>query len=300
MQVYDNHIHFDEGKCDSPDAFLEKTAAANVVGGTIISLYPASFRKYQDSKSNDYRQRIDQVLEYTSKTPGFNPFFWVDPKEENAIDQIVEAKKCGIKGIKVICNNFYAGDYIDLWQKVADENLPLLFHSGILWDEEPSSLYNRPLAFESLMKVKGLRFALAHISWPWCDECVALYGKFKHVSSYTGNETFRMYVDTTPGTPPVYRYEALRKLYCSNYPVKHGTIFGTDCSVNSYDTKWANAWLEQDSRIMQKIVDNYADCLLPNAYGAHNRDGLEDNVEGLLRAMFAENYLAFINGSVKV
>lgn len=295
MQVYDNHIHMRGGNSDSPAVFAEKAAAAGVVGGNVISISPASFRKY-DGTNQDYKELIDGVMKFTSEAPGFRPFFWLDPKASDAIAQIDEAIKCGIKGIKIICNNFYAEECMDVWRKIAAEDLPLLFHSGILWNEEPSSLYNRPLSFEPLMTVKGLRFALAHISWPWCDECVALYGKFKHVSSFTGNETFRMYVDTTPGTPPVYRRDALRKLYCSNYPIKHGTIFGTDCVTNNYDTGWAKFWIERDTQIMHDIVANFAECALPNAYGAHNRDGLEDDAEGLLRAMFAENYLEFVKG----
>lgn len=294
MQVYDNHIHMRGGESDSPEVFVEKAAAAGVVGGNVISVPPLSFREYPDT-CQENRARIDQVMEFTSKTPGFIPFYWIDPNAKDAIEQIDEAKKCGIRGIKVICNNFYAGDCMDVWKKVAEEKLPLLFHSGILWNEEPSSLYNRPLSFEALMTVKGLRFALAHISWPWCDECIALYGKFKHVSSFTGNESFRMYVDTTPGTPPVYRRDALRKLYCSNYSIKHGTIFGTDCISNNYDTAWAKFWIERDTQIMDDIVANFAECALPNPYGAHNRDGLEDNAEGLCRAMFADNYLEFVN-----
>lgn len=294
MEVYDNHIHLGYGQCDTPAVFMEKTAAAGIVGGNVISAPPASFRSCDDLKLLEYRARIDHVLKFTSETPGFNAFLWLDPKEKNAIEQIEEAKKCGIKGIKIICTTYYAEECMDVWQKVADENMPLLFHSGILWNEAPSSLFNRPLSFECLMNIRGLRFALAHISWPWCDECVALYGKFKHVSSYTGNETFRMYVDTTPGTPPVYRHDALKKLYCSNYPIKNGTIFGTDCVANNFDTAWAKFWIERDSKIMYDIVEDYAQYTLPNPYGKHNRDGLEDEAAGLLRAMFAENYLEFV------
>ena len=31
---------------------------------------------------------------------------------------------------------------------------------------------------EAGFDIPGLRFCCAHISWPWCEECVAVYGKF--------------------------------------------------------------------------------------------------------------------------
>ena len=298
MQVYDNHIHMMNGECDPPAVFLEKTAEAGVVGGNVISIPPESFRKFDDGTPQDHRATIDHVMEFTSQTPGFNPFFWIDPKSANAIEQVEEAKKCGIKGIKVICTNFFAEECMDVWQKVADENLPLLFHSGILWNEEPSTAYNRPPAFECLMNIKGLRFALAHISWPWCDDCVALYGKLKHVANQTGKETFRMYIDTTPGTPPVYRKDALRKLYYSYLGAKKSTIFGSDNCANNYSPAYTKRWIDADTMYMRELIANIHECVLPDANGVQKWTGEALDAEEFLRLMFAENYLEFINQSI--
>ena len=74
-----------------------------------------------------------------------------------------------------------------------------------MWDGKPSGPYNRPVGFESLLEVQGLRFCMAHVSWPWCDELVAVYGKV--LNGYTNRRdlTVEMFVDITPGTPPIYR-----------------------------------------------------------------------------------------------
>lgn len=76
----------------------------------------------------------------------------------------------------------------------------------------PSSQYNRPSEFEPLLEINGLKFSLAHISWPWCDELIAVYGKF--LNAYAGNpdHSVEMFIDITPGTPPIYRQEVLTKL----------------------------------------------------------------------------------------
>ena len=63
-------------------------------------------------------------------------------------------------------------------KEIAKLNVPVIFHTGILWDGRVSSNYNRPLHWESLLPITNLRFSMGHCSWPWVDECIALYGKF--------------------------------------------------------------------------------------------------------------------------
>jgi len=125
-----------------------------------------------------------------------------------------------------------------------------LFHSGILWNGEPSSKYNRPAEFEPLFHIEGLKFALAHVSWPWCDECIAVYGKFLN----SPNATAEMFIDITPGTPAVYREETLRKLFLVGYNVSSNIIFGTDNLANDYNSDWALEWIERDNQIYRNLA----------------------------------------------
>jgi hypothetical protein len=103
----------------------------------------------------------------------------------------------------------------------------MLFHSGILYDGRDTSRYNRPAEFECLLDVPGLRFAMAHISWPWCDEMIALYGKFQAAHGSRADVP-ELFIDTTPGTPAIYRRDALTKVFTVGFDVKHNVLFGSD------------------------------------------------------------------------
>jgi predicted TIM-barrel fold metal-dependent hydrolase len=102
---------------------------------------------------------------------------------------------------------------------------PCLFHSGILYFETFSSRFCRPAYYEALLQIPRFRFALAHVSWPWTDECLALFGQARSAKKM-GYSTAEMYVDITPGTPPDYRENALRHLL--NFGAEDFMIYGTD------------------------------------------------------------------------
>lgn len=153
-------------------------------------------------------------MEYTAKTPGFLPFFWLDPTESDAEKQVEAAVSAGVRGFKIIPNHFKVGDVLEILKEIACHKIPVLFHSGILFDHYESGQFTRPLAFECLINVPGLTFALAHVGWPWCDEYIAVYGKLRAAQSNVLHGLgLRMFAELTPGTPVVYRKEVLRKLY---------------------------------------------------------------------------------------
>ena len=260
--VLDCHIHIREQELD-----LERLSAqfkeAGVNGGIIISLPPEHFHGI--FKKGSPQQRLEQVLAFCEQKEELYPFFWVDPLEKDAIDQVKEAAAQGIAGIKIICDRFPPDNEqaIEVYRAAAQAGLPILFHSGILWDGAPSSPYNRPAGFEILLEVEGLRFSLAHISWPWCDECIAVYGKFLNAYSRRKDLCVEMFIDTTPGTPPLYRKEALTKLFTIGYDVQHNVMFGSDCYVNGYNADWVNEWVKRDTEIMNSLSlgQDMIDCV---------------------------------------
>jgi len=130
---------------------------------------------------------------------------------------------------------------------------PILFHSGILWDGRASASYNHPEQFEPLLEVANLRFSLAHISWPWCDELIAVYGKFLNARTSRPEVSVEMYVDLTPGTPPIYRRDALTKLFTVGYDVGQNAIFGSDCCAAGYNTSWTREWVQRDNGIYDEL-----------------------------------------------
>ena len=152
----------------------------------------------------------------------------------------------------IICTHFYPGDpaCLAVCRAAASAGKPVLFHSGILWNGAAASgIYNRPVGFEPLLEVPGLRFALAHISWPWCDECIAVYGKWEQASREAGWQGAQMFIDSTPGTPRNYRAKALESLIGTGYDVLHNLMFGTDNLAESYDVKWAREWAARDRAV---------------------------------------------------
>jgi len=288
IEFYDNHIHREYGPSDSPSVFFDKARSAGCIGGNVLSLGPKSTY----SKGFPWKERVDDILDFCSGLEGFSPFFWIDPTEEDAEEQADYAAAAGIRGFKVLCSRYAPCDGMKTYERIAGHGLPVLFHSGVLWDGHVSSAYNRPMAFEGLMEVKNFRFALAHVSWPWCDECIAMFGKIRSAQRAAAgsgeNCNAQMFIDTTPGTPYAYREGVFEKAYLIDYDLKERLVFGTDGICNRFDAVWAQRWLNWDLKIMRKIRASADDklpfpCDLPDA-------------EELFRKETQDNYLAFLTG----
>lgn len=257
--MQDLHIHTHAGPKDTPQVFVEKTRAAGVTGGAVFSIAPEG---YGPEKGEDQRwqARAEFIIDFTRQAPGFRPVLWIDPTDADVIEQVHGAAELGIKGFKIICNHFYPVEGMKAYQAIAETGLPLIFHSGVLYNSQPSSDFNRPMSFECLMDVKGLRFSLAHISWPWSAELVALFGKLNYLDHADPEGRSRMYIDFTPGTPPIFRRDAIRQVYMCGFKVKHRVLWGTDCLANHYSTEYATYWAKLDKGILDEI------SAAPNVY----------------------------------
>jgi len=242
----DGHVHIDAGAV-AQKRLLDEMRKAGVDGACLMSLPPSDARRASD--------RIGNVLSWTKGRKELYPFFWIDPTAEDAARQVEQAVISGVVGFKVICSKHAPDDprAMATYHAIAERGKPILFHSGILWDGRPSSAFNRPAAFECLLEVPRLRFSLAHMSWPWLDECVAVYGKFLRATISQPEEAPEMFVDLTPGTPPIYREEALTKLFTVGYDVADNVIFGTDTVTSGYNVRWSREWQVQDEAIMNRL-----------------------------------------------
>lgn len=248
--VNDVHIHICMGDGGKPEDLVPRMEAAGIDGGILFS---AMDWLNKDDKVYSPKERLDILFKWVEGKSNIVPFYWIDPVDKDAAGQAQMALEYGVKGFKVICCNHYPWDKraMKVYKIIADAGKPILFHSGILYNAGPSGWYNKPVEFEPLFYVEGLRFALAHISWPWCDELISVFGKYKygHRKEQLGVE---MFVDICPGTPRIYREEVLTKLLTIGFDFEDSMLFGTDC-ISNYRTEHAKGIIDRDNKIYDKL-----------------------------------------------
>jgi predicted TIM-barrel fold metal-dependent hydrolase len=254
-KIFDMHTHLFSGRLKDGNisaGLLERLKASGISGAAVFSLPPKEM-KMGNTFSGE--ERLEHVLAVTGKYPeSLYPVLWIHPDEKNVNQLIKTAVARGIKGFKIICNNFYVYENksMDILSQIAETSLPVCFHSGILWDSNVSGEYNRPLNWESLITIPNIRFSLAHCSWPWYDECLALYSKLLFLANQK-DFSCEMYLDLTPGTPASYRRDLLTKLLTSDFDVAHHMMFGTDCTAEDYRIEWAKKWIDKDNEIYDEL-----------------------------------------------
>ncbi len=251
MTVFDVHIHAFNVTPD-PKGLLAKMEQVGIFGGCVFSNWP---KRANAALGTDFDTRLNEVLAWTK---GYEdrlfPVMWIHPYEEDILENIEKAVRAGVCAFKIICTDFYVYEErcLAVLKKIASLGKPVFFHSGILWDGQVSSSYNRPINWEALLEIDGLRFSMGHCSWPWIDECIALYGKFMNAGTVRSGSA-EMFFDITPGTPEIYRRELLTKLYTLGYDVGDNVMFGTDSTAHIYRTEWPAQWLRTDGEILDLL-----------------------------------------------
>ena len=134
-----------------------------------------------------------------------------------------------------------ADGYIPLDEQIAE------------FDLKNKSLLDLPDSSIAVRAVDGLKFSLAHVSWPWCDEHIAVFGKLRQAYKQRSDLALEMFVDLTPGTPVIYRQEVLTKLFTVGYQVEDNIFFGTDNSTGDYNATWAREWIARDNEIYRQL-----------------------------------------------
>lgn len=260
MKIIDMHIHAWGTKPD-PDYLIAQMEKAGVWGGCVMSYRP---KEADPENGLTFLERVEEALAWSKGYEGrIFPLVWIHPAEENLCENVKMAVEKGICGFKMICHNYdvFEERCMKVLETIASLNVPVFFHSGILWDGTDSSKHNRPVHWEALAQIPGLRFSLGHCSWPWIDECFAVYGQFLNAQSH-GNPP-EMFFDTTPGTPEIYRKDLFSKLFVGGYDTGYNVMFGSDCFAHDYKPAWAEKWLKIDQKLMQemgvskKIFENY-------------------------------------------
>ncbi|MBP3300511.1 MAG: amidohydrolase family protein [Clostridia bacterium] len=257
MKIYDMHIHSwartKYMEKPDPEAILANMAQAGIYGGCIFSNPP---KEEHPVLGSSFEARMEELRGWTEGyTHRLFPILWIHPDEENIPEKMEQAVAAGVMGFKIICNNFYVYEEkcMRLLRKSAELNKPVLFHSGILFDNQVASQYNRPLNWEYLLTVKNLKFSMGHCGWPWTDECLALYGEFKFAPALPKEEAPEMFLDLTAGPQEPYRKDLMEKIYGMSWGIDDHLMFGTDCSADHYNPKYAKKWLDLDGAAMDGL-----------------------------------------------
>ena len=134
---------------------------------------------------------------------------------KRAVDLMIrEAERCyrelGLRGVKIVPDGWYPNDprVTPLYQALADLGMYVVFHVGIFLDGGQGS-YCRPTFYEAVHRVPGLRAQLAHLGWPWVDECLAVLG-METIFKGPDPQNWQLRADVSFGMPDAWQLVLLR------------------------------------------------------------------------------------------
>jgi predicted TIM-barrel fold metal-dependent hydrolase len=178
-----------------------------------------------------HKQSVDNLVKMCAPDPErLIGFAWIEPTLPDAVEGVEYAfGEHNLWGVKMIPNHWFPADERAqaCYAKMEEFEKPLLVHTGILWGLSDTSQHCRPAFFEILLEYPKIRFAMAHMSWPWTDECFAVCGKFRAAAGRDESRTWTSFVDITTGAPRIWKVDALRKAL--SYLGNDQIIYGSDC-----------------------------------------------------------------------
>ncbi len=192
----------------------------------------------------------------------FFGFSSVDPfKGSAAVATVHEAVRLGLRGLKLHppAQGFSPNErrFFPIWEAAQELGLVLLVHTGFtgLGAEQPGGMglklrYGNPMLLDDVAaEFPDLRIILAHPSWPWQEEAIAVA---RHKSN--------VFVELS-GWSPKYLPESL--LAAIRGPLADRTLFGTDFPFLTPD-KWLADWegLGMPEELTRKILYENAARLL--------------------------------------
>jgi uncharacterized protein len=217
--VIDAHVHIKGG--EKGEDILRALDAVGLERIVLISTAPHYELGYPLLRATPTPERdahgpvIDELARIVAADPErLVGFAWIEPTLEDAVPAVDYALgEKGLWGIKMIPTHWYPRDERAqaCYARIETHRRPLLFHSGIMFGQNLTSEYCRPVFFEIMLHYPGVRFALSHIGWPWTDECFAVCGKFRAATEYDPTREWTSYVDLTSGAPRLWKVDALRK-----------------------------------------------------------------------------------------
>ncbi len=240
MKVIDIHVHV-EGTI-TPQQVEEFLEQSKLAGTVLLSRNPTGME-------DGGKRSIEELAEVRRKIGDrVFPFAYLDPAHPQAPRLLEYAvRQCGFVGLKMLPQTFHPADVCarTMYEVAGKLNVPLIMHTGILWLPGNNTNNCRPGNMDVMWDYPQTRFAMAHIGWPWTDECIAQAQKLRTLRG----DVDQAFVDLTPGTPPSYRHDALAK--CIENVHADFMLFGSDCFLP--EEKHAPRWL-RDKEIFDRLA----------------------------------------------
>lgn len=131
--------------------------------------------------SNDYIGKLLQ--QYPDRLIGMAGH---DPLRGGPYEAVEELERCvkelGMSGMKLYptYDHFYPYDerLFPLYEKAIELDIPLTFHMGFTGIVNAPMKYQFPYLLDEVgIRFRNLKVVVAHIGYPWLDECICLVGK---------------------------------------------------------------------------------------------------------------------------
>jgi predicted TIM-barrel fold metal-dependent hydrolase len=244
MRIVDCHVHV-MGEVDTK-ALLKQMDSSGIARMLIVS----DTERVSLGKT---RQNLLATKRIFDAAPDrLSGLAWVNPTIPGMAGLAEEALgDLGFAGLTIIPDHWYAYDerLEPFWERMNALKARILFHTGILYLYDDGSRFCRPLWLEKLVHYPNIRFAMAHISWPWCEECLAVMGRFGAAAGE--NKTPRQcYIDLTPGTPRHVRKQAVANAI--DFAGADRILWGSDSVVPS-DLSYQKQILKADLKLFDEL-----------------------------------------------
>lgn len=190
MKIFDAHTHLSGSENgETAQGILGCMDACDVDKAFVFApLLDVHSWELTDEHLDDIRNHNDYCANICSEDPGrLLGFCVLNPApglsggsfEKSVRLMVEEVRRCyqdlGLRGVKMIPSQWYPNDpqIIPLYQEIAKLGMHVVFHVGIFMDGQQGS-YCRPTYYERIRQVPEMKAQLAHLGWPWVDECIAV------------------------------------------------------------------------------------------------------------------------------
>lgn len=171
----------------------------------------------------------DFVAAYVRQQPDrLIGFAGIDPTNRSeAMEDLHQAREePGIKGITVspAAQDFHPANSgaMEVFAEAARLSMPVILHDGVLNSSATKLEFARPVLLDEVARdLPDLKLIVAHMGYPWIEECIVLLGRHANVYADISALIHR----------PWQAYNAL--LTACQYGVMHKLLFGSDFPYNS-------------------------------------------------------------------